>query len=60
MTLFKWFTRTLWALVPTAGVAALAIPAAHAERGYWAVGGEWLLIVCVFISVMYALCERSK
>ena len=47
--------RTLISLIPTAAVAAMAIPAAHAERGYWAVGGEWLLIALVFIGMMYAL-----
>lgn len=25
--------------------AAWALPAALAERGYWAIGGEWLLIL---------------
>lgn len=27
------------------GTAAWALPAAMAERGYWAIGGEWLLIL---------------
>ena len=26
-------------------MAARMIPAAWAERGYWAIGGEWLLIL---------------
>ena len=37
-------------------VALWAIPAAYAERGYSAVGGEWLLVAVTFIAVFW-LCE---
>lgn len=36
-------TQTAWLL--GGWMAVKTIPAAWAERGYWAVGGEWLLIL---------------
>lgn len=47
------WSRLLVAMIWTALEAALLIPAALTERGYWAIGGEWLLIVLSFISIMY-------
>lgn len=37
-------------------VASWAIPAAYAERGYHAIGGEWLLVILTFIAIFY-VCE---
>lgn len=42
------------ALLGAAAVASWAIPAAFAERGYSAVGGEWLLVILTFVAVFYA------
>lgn len=36
-------------------VGLWAIPAAMAERGYHAIGGEWLLVVLTWIAVYYAV-----
>lgn len=38
----------LFAAVPTAGAAAVFLPLAYAERGYMAMGSEWLIIAAVF------------
>lgn len=53
------WSRLLVATIWTAFIAALLIPAALTERGYWAFGGEWLLIVVSFISVMLFSGERK-
>ena len=43
----------------TGGTAAThLIPAAYAERGYWAIGGEWLLILAV-TALGWWLCETT-
>ena len=46
----------LLALMGAFAVASWAVPAAYAERGYIAVGGEWLLVILTFCAVMY-FCE---
>ncbi len=43
----------LIAFMAAAATAAWALPAAMAERGYSAVGGEWFLIGAVFLAVLY-------
>ncbi len=46
----------LLAFLGAFAVASWAVPAAYAERGYSAVGGEWLLVAVTFIAVFW-LCE---
>lgn len=46
------------AAVPTAIAAAVLIPLAEAERGYSAVGGEWLAIAFVFY-ISYAAVHNA-
>lgn len=41
-------------------VACWAIPAAWSERGYAAVGGEWLLVICVFLGALWVLEEVRR
>jgi len=41
-------------------VALWAIPAAYAERGYAAAGGEWILIAAAGAGVHMALTPRPK
>ena len=41
-------------------VALWAIPAAFRERGYSAVGGEWLLVICVFLGALWVLEEVRR
>lgn len=57
-------TRRLLALILALLVAWLvalwAIPAAYAERGYRAVGGEWLLVTVTGGAVYGALAPRAK
>lgn len=38
----------LMALGAASLVAAIALPAAYKDRGYFGIGGEWLLILLVF------------
>lgn len=45
--------RMVISAMASAAVASWVIPAAYAERGYSAVGGEWLLIVLTFVAVLY-------
>lgn len=35
------------------------IPMAYAERGYWGVGGEWILIVLCG-AIGWHMCERGE
>lgn len=39
--------RVLLSVIASETAALMLIPAAYAERGYRAVGGEWLLIIAV-------------
>jgi hypothetical protein len=48
----------LVAAVPTATAAAFLLPFAYQERGYFGVGGEWLMIVFVFCLV-YAEVHKA-
>lgn len=67
ITLHKRTRRLLVALILALLVAWLvalwAIPAAYAERGYRAVGGEWLLITVaagvVYSTLAHAPRERA-
>lgn len=43
--LFRALLSVELALLLGSCTAAWALPAALAERGYWAIGGEWLLIL---------------
>lgn len=47
----------LIAAVPTAGVAAVFLPLAYAERGYMAMGIEWLIIAAVFC-ITYSIAHK--
>ena len=53
----------LFAVAAAAGSAAWALPYARAERGYNSAGGEWILIIMVFIVTYKAgrlLIRRAK
>lgn len=39
------------ALIITSLMAAVLIPSAYIQRGYFAVGGEWLLLGVIFTAV---------
>lgn len=41
-------------------VACWAIPAAWSERGYAAIGGEWILVICVFLGALWVLEEVRR
>lgn len=39
--------------------AAVWLPVAYMERGYWAVGGEWLLIIATGVYCWWRAQERK-
>lgn len=41
-----------------AGTAAVLVPLAYQERGYEAIGGEWILIVAVFC-ITYSILHKG-
>jgi hypothetical protein len=41
--------KFLWAAIPTFIIGNEAIKHTMSERGYFAIGGEWILIVAVFM-----------
>lgn len=49
----------LFAIPATVACTAWALPYARIERGYNAIGGEWLLIIIVFV-LMYNALRRLK
>ena len=57
--LIRFLRRVLVSLAPAVVVGAFAIPAARIERGGPGVGGEWLLVVLVFIACFYAAGRRE-
>lgn len=54
--------EVLMSAVPTAITAAVLIPWAAAERGYYAAGGEWLAVAFVFyisyVAIHNAVCDK--
>lgn len=46
------------AATPAAVLAAILVPAAYAQRGYHAIGGEWLAIAAVFCVGYTAIHRR--
>lgn len=57
--LIRFLRRVLVSLAPAVAVGAFAVPAARIERGGPGVGGEWLLIILVFIAFYYASGRRE-
>lgn len=57
-----WAVELLAAAAQTALVAAIAIPVAFSQRGYFAIGGEWLLIAIAFCGAFFLIhkqvCDR--
>ena len=52
--MFEIVFHFVLALLGAAAVASWAVPVALAERGYQAIGGEWLLVILTFVAVFYA------
>lgn len=57
--IFAWTVLCLFeillAAAPTAIVAAIALPLAYSERGHFAIGGEWLMILIVFCGAYFQI-----
>ena len=54
---FRIFEILFHVLISALGafaVAVWAVPVAYAQRGYYAIGGEWLLVILTFVAVLYA------
>lgn len=43
------------AAAPAAVVATVVLPLAYEQRGYMAMGGEWLMIAATFCGAFYAI-----
>lgn len=56
----RWIYYIFTAAVCAALIGALAVPAAYAERGYWAIGGEWLLVLLSFVSALWLMGGREE
>ncbi|NMB08196.1 MAG: hypothetical protein GX981_07430 [Tissierellia bacterium] len=41
--------KALFSLILTIPIALILIELAYKERGYWAIGGEWLFTLFLFI-----------
>jgi hypothetical protein len=53
----KSFRRIIKALTVTVPFAAMAVDSAYKQRGYFAVGGEWIMTIMIF-SLMLIGMER--
>ena len=51
--------RIVISAMASVAVASWVVPAAYAERGYSAVGGEWLLVIVTFVAVMFFTGEHE-
>ncbi len=45
----------LLSILAGTGTGAVLIPVVYAERGYFAVGGEWVLIIAAAVLTAYAI-----
>ncbi len=54
----KLLCIALLSILAGAGTGAVLIPVAYAERGYFAVGGEWVVIIVA--AVLTAKCFQRK
>jgi len=41
--------KALFSLILTIPIALILIELAYKERGYWAIGGEWLITLVIFV-----------
>ena len=51
----KNFRRIIKALTVTVPLAAMSIDAAYKQRGYFAVGGEWIMTIMIFALVLIGM-----
>lgn len=54
-TIKRWAFAVFTSVVVAAVIGVLVVPAAYMERGYWAIGGEWLLVLVAFVLTMWGL-----
>lgn len=57
-----WFTlilvEVLISAIPATVLAAFILPALQSERGYYAVGSEWIFISLIFCGTFYKIHEK--
>lgn len=51
----KTFRRIIKALTVTVPFAAMAVDAAYKQRGYFAVGGEWIMTIIIFTLMLIGM-----
>ncbi len=55
MNIQKLLCVALLSILAGTGTGAVLIPVAYVERGYFAVGGEWVLIIAATVLTAYAV-----
>ena len=55
-----WASRILFATVCASILGAALVPMAYAERGYSAIGGEWLAIILCWIGVLWMVTGGTE
>lgn len=51
----KTFRRIIKALIVTVPLAAMSVDAAYKQRGYFAIGGEWIMTIMIFAMMLVAM-----
>ncbi len=47
-------------IIAGGAAGAVFVPGAYAERGYFAIGGEWILVIAVTVLTAYAVYRFDK
>lgn len=55
----KTIGRILLAILITSPVTYLAVKEAYADRGYFAIGGEWLLMIGMVVVVLWMMDRKA-
>jgi len=55
----KTFRRVIKALIATVPLAAMSVDAAYKQRGYFAVGGEWIITIMIFAFIYFIIKHRN-
>lgn len=56
----KTIGRILLAVLITSPVTYLAVKEAYATRGYFAIGGEWLLMIGMVVAVLWMMDRKIQ
>ena len=54
-----WLFAVFTSAIVAAMVGIVVVPAAYTQRGYMAVGGEWLLILLTFVLTLWCVTGKE-